>query len=115
MVLAILAEYWYITILAVILVASWYLGAFTTMQPAEVEFHGGTFFYHNLQSSTSNLGNLIFTQVAADVKKYVDTLPTKVPYPLAAIYYDDPGDLVDSDTMRVSVGFIVRVKNDTVA
>ena len=66
---------------------------------------GYTFFYHNLQSSTSNLGNLIFTQVAADVKKYVDTLPTKVPYPLAAIYYDDPGDLVDSDTMRVSVGF----------
>ena len=48
------------------------------------------------------------------MKKYVATLPRKTPYPLAAIFYDDPGDLIDENTMRVSAGFIVKVKNDGV-
>ena len=114
MVLSILAEYWYITTLVMVLAGAWYLGVFTTMRAAEVDFPGGTFFYHNLQTSASNLSSL-YAQVEADVRKYVDTLPEKVPYPLAGIYYDDPGDLVDPDTMRVSVGFVVKASSDTVA
>ena len=114
MIFDILKEYWFVIILWSVVVIAWYLGALTSVEPYEADFPGGTFYYFNIQTSTKKIGKLLFTQIDGDIKKYVSTLPKKVSYPLAAIFYDDPGDLVDDNTMRVSAGFIVRVKNDSV-
>lgn len=108
------ADNWfiYLPFLAVLIV--FYLGLFKSMNPKENEFHGGTFFYRHFQGPMSALGKE-FTLINKHVRDYTDKLPKPVPYPSAGIYYDDPQDLVDPNTFRATTGFIVRVKNDTVA
>ena len=79
----------------------------------EGKFTGGLFFYKDLQVSTKKLGP-VFREVDEHVVKYTKSLPKQVVYTSGAVFYDDPGLLVDENKHRASIGVLIRVRNSTI-
>ena len=103
-----------LTILIVILLL-YKIGVFSGVsEPAEKPFSGGTLFYREYVGLSSDFRKE-FKNVDAEMKAYVKGLGREITYPLLAIYYDDPKDLVDQTKFRGSVGIFVIHTNPSLS
>ena len=88
------------------------IGVFRRVTVEEGEFHGALYIYKNIQCNIKDVGEQI-AAINRDRENYVAKQPKKLHHPVAAIYYDDPQDLVDPATCRITLGIMMRADDGT--
>ena len=103
-------EYWFVVLFIFLVAFAYLLGIFTSVEPKESQFPGGSFYYKDIQVSSNGLGEL-FKEIRKHIKDLESKQTDKGVYVPGGIFYDDPGSLQYQNKMRVVAGVLVRADN----